>query len=158
MDVRVLGITGSSQMMLSEHGIDLADWQQSYSRRASPVVVVAPCHQQCVTLGFCPVMLISSAEYLVSEHGIADWQLSYSWCASLDDLSYHFPCHQHCLTCHSVSHQRYFTRHAVSRGCRMYHCQCHCPCFNDRRLCCKTSEPMSYYCSPTRKLHHQLWS
>ena len=34
MDVRVLGITGSKQMMLSEHGIDLADWQQSYKRYA----------------------------------------------------------------------------------------------------------------------------
>ena len=52
MDVRVLGITGSSQMMLSEHGIDLADWQQSYSRRASPVVVAAPCHCPVFDFGF----------------------------------------------------------------------------------------------------------
>ena len=32
MDVRVLGISGSSQMVLSEHGIDLAQWEQQYSR------------------------------------------------------------------------------------------------------------------------------
>ena len=31
MDVRVLGISGSSQMVLSEHGIDLAQWEQQYS-------------------------------------------------------------------------------------------------------------------------------
>ena len=32
MDVRVLGISGSSQMVLSEHGIDLTQWEQQYSR------------------------------------------------------------------------------------------------------------------------------
>ncbi|KAL3159311.1 Bifunctional aspartokinase/homoserine dehydrogenase 1, chloroplastic [Trebouxia sp. C0010 RCD-2024] len=37
MDVRVLGISGSSQMVLSEHGIDLAQWEQQYSRGAEPV-------------------------------------------------------------------------------------------------------------------------
>ena len=31
MDVRVLGITGSSQMVLSEHGINLEHWEQQYS-------------------------------------------------------------------------------------------------------------------------------
>ena len=31
MDVRVLGITGSNQMVLSEHGIDLGQWEQQYS-------------------------------------------------------------------------------------------------------------------------------
>lgn len=31
MDVRVLGISGSSQMVLSEHGIDLTQWEQQYS-------------------------------------------------------------------------------------------------------------------------------
>ncbi len=31
MDVRVLGITGSRQMLLSEHGINLEEWEEQYS-------------------------------------------------------------------------------------------------------------------------------
>ena len=30
MDVRVLGITGSRQMVLSEHGINLEEWEEQY--------------------------------------------------------------------------------------------------------------------------------
>ncbi|DBA71735.1 TPA: Bifunctional aspartokinase/homoserine dehydrogenase 1, chloroplastic [Trebouxia sp. C0005] len=37
MDVRVLGITGSRQMMLSEHGINLEEWEEQYSGQAEAV-------------------------------------------------------------------------------------------------------------------------
>lgn len=47
MDVRVLGISGSSQMLLSEHGIDLSQWEQQYSGCAllvcSPYELPSPC-------------------------------------------------------------------------------------------------------------------
>ena len=42
MDVRVLGISGSSQMLLSEHGIDLSQWEQQYSRCAFPDALSPP--------------------------------------------------------------------------------------------------------------------
>ena len=43
MDVRVLGISGSSQMILSEHGIDLAQWEEQYQRYTCPSAA-ASCH------------------------------------------------------------------------------------------------------------------
>ncbi len=43
IDVRVIGVTNSSQMLLSEQGLSLTDWEQQFERWAQTGQPCTPC-------------------------------------------------------------------------------------------------------------------